>query len=85
VLVVADLFMALMLSCPAGLSLRRAWVTPGTLLLTALYTPVSAILAVLLLLRGGVWWAVCAVLLLVVGTGSAAVAAVGLSQRRARG
>ncbi len=85
VLAVADLFMALMLSRPAGLSLRTAWVTPGTLLLAGLYTPVSTTLAVLLLLRGGVWWVVCAVLLLMVGVGSASVAAVGLFQRRARG
>ena len=84
VVAVADLFMGLMLSRPGELSLRSAWVTPGTLLLTALYTPVSAILAVLLLVRGGIWWVVCAVVLLLVGTGSAAVTAVGVFQRRAR-
>src|SRR5476651_57419 len=80
VVAVADLFMGLMLSRPGGLSLRSAWVTPGTLLLTALYTPVSVILAVLLLVRGGIWWVVCAVVLLLVGTGSAAVSAVGVFQ-----
>ncbi len=83
VVVVADLFMALMLSRPGGLSLRSAWVTPGTLLLTLVFTPVSALLAVLLLARGGLWSTVVAVLLLVVGVGSAAVAAVALTQRRA--
>jgi hypothetical protein len=84
VVAVADLFMGLMLSRPGGLSLRRAWVTPGTLLLAGLYTPVSAALAVLLLIRGGVWWVLCAVVLLIVGVGTAAVTAVGLVQRAAR-
>jgi hypothetical protein len=84
VVVVADLFMALMLSRPEGVSLRSAWVTPGTLMLTLVCTPAAVLLAVLLLVRGGVWGTVCAVLLLVFGAGSAAVAAVALSQRRAR-
>jgi hypothetical protein len=83
VVAVADAFMALMLSRPGGLSLRSTWVTPATLLLTGLCTPVATILAVVLLLRGGLWWVMFAVLLLVVGTGSAAVTAVGLVQRRA--
>ncbi len=83
VVAIADLFMGLMLSRPGGLSLRTSWVTPATLLLTCLYTPISAVLAVLLLIRGGWVWVLCAVVLLLVGTGSAAVAAVGLSQRRA--
>ena len=82
VLVVADLFMGLMLSRPGRLSLRTTWVTPATLLLTGLYTAVSIVLAVLLLLRGGWVWALCAVVLLVAGAGSGCVAAVGLSQRR---
>ncbi len=69
VVAVADLFMGLMLSRPGGLSLRTAWVTPGTLLLAGLYTPVSAILAVLLIARGSwpgscwrscCWWSVSA-------------------------
>jgi hypothetical protein len=84
VVAVADLFMGLMLSRPGGLSLRSAWVTPGTLLLAGLYTPVSAALAVLLLIRGGVWWVLCAVVLLIVGVGSTAVTAVGLVQRAPR-
>ncbi len=79
---VADLFMGLMLSRPGGLSLRTAWVTPGTLLLAGLYTPVSAILAVLLIARGSWPWLVLAIVLLVVGVGTAAVAIVGLAQRR---
>jgi hypothetical protein len=82
VVVVADLFMGLMLSRPGGLSLRNAWVTPATLLLAGLYTPVSVLLAALLHVRGGVGWTVCAVVLLLAGAGSAAVTAVGLSQRR---
>jgi hypothetical protein len=82
VVAAADLFMGLMLSRPSGLSLRAAWVTPATLLLTGLYTPVSVVLAALLIQRGGWLWALCAAVLLVVGAGSAAVAAVGLSQRR---
>jgi hypothetical protein len=84
VVAIADVFMGLMLSRPGGLSLRTAWVTPATLLLTCLYTPASALLAVLLLVRGGWLWAALAVALLIVATGSAAVAAVGLSQRRGR-
>ncbi len=84
VVAVADLFMGLMLSRPGGLSLRSAWVTPATLLLAGLFTPVSVALAVLLLFRGGAWWVVCAVVLVIVGVGSAAVTAVGVVQRRAR-
>jgi hypothetical protein len=85
VVVVADLFMALMLSRPGGLSLRRAWVTPGTLLLTIFCAPLSVLLAAVLLLRGGVGGTAVAILLLLVALGSAAVAAVALSQRRAIG
>lgn len=84
VVAVADLFMGLMLSRPGGLSLRTAWVTPGTLLLGGFFTPVAAALAGLLLTRGG-WWIVCAVLLLVAATGSASVTAVGVAQRRSGG
>ncbi len=84
VVAVADLFMRLMLSRPDGLSLRTAWVTPGTLVLGGLFTPVAVALAALLLARGG-WWIVCAVLLLVAATGSAAVTLVGLAQRRSGG
>src|ERR1017187_971338 len=80
---IADLFMALMLSRPGGLSLRTSWVTPATLPLTCLYPPISGVLAGLLLIRGGWGWVLRTVVLLLVGTGSAPVAAVGLSQRRA--
>lgn len=82
VLTVADLFMGLMMSRPGRLSLRTSWVTPGTLLLACLYTAMSVALAALLLIRGGLLWTLCAIVLLVAGAGSAAVAAVGLSQRR---
>ncbi len=81
VVAVADLFMGLMLSRPGGLSLRTAWVTPGTLLLTGLFTPVAAALAVLLLTRGG-WWIVCAVLLLVAGSAARPSPPSGVAQRR---
>lgn len=84
VVAVADLFMGLMLSRPGGLSLRNAWVTPGTLILTCLCTPLATVLAVLLLIRGGWVWTLCAAALLVVATGSGAVATVGLSQRGGR-
>jgi hypothetical protein len=84
VVAAADLFMALMLSRPGGLSLRTTWVTPGTLLLGAVFTPVAAALAAVLLARGG-WWIVGAVLLLVAATGGAAVTAVGVAQRRSGG
>lgn len=82
---VADLFMGLMLSRPGGLSLRSVWVTPGTLLLAGCYTVASVLLAVLLLTRGGLLWVLVAVALLVAGIGSAAVTAVGVSQRRSAG
>ncbi len=84
VVATADLFMGLMLSRPGGLSLRGAWVTPATLLLTCLSTPAFLALAVLLIQRGGWLWAMAAAAPLVIATGSAAVAAVGLSQRRGR-
>ncbi len=85
VLAIADMFMGLMLSRPGGLSLRSAWVTPGTLLLAGCYTVVSVLLAVLLLTRGGLLWVLVAVALIVAGIGSAAVTAVGVSQRRGAG
>ena len=80
--VVADLFMGLMLSRPGGLSLRSAWVTPATLLLTTVCAPIAALLAVLLVLRGGWVWVLCAVVIALTGAGSSAVAAVGMWQRR---
>jgi hypothetical protein len=73
VVAVADLFMGLMLSAPGGLSLRTAWVTPATLLLTCLYAPIAALLALLLVLRGGWLWIVCALLVALTGLGSSAV------------
>jgi hypothetical protein len=85
VIVVADLFMALMLSRPGGLSLRTSWVTPGTLILASFYTAASAILAVLLLRRGGWPAGIGAAVLLAACAGSAAVVLVGLAQRRNRG
>jgi hypothetical protein len=83
---VADLFMRAMLSRPATGSLRATWVTPATLLLCAA-TAVGAALVLVAcavgLARGGGWpaatgTAVCAA----IAAGSAAVAAVGLAQRR---
>ena len=80
---VADAFMGAMLSRPGGLSLRTSWVTPGTLLLAAISAPACAVLAGLMLARGGWLAVVAAAALLLVCAGAAAVAAVGVSQRRA--
>lgn len=81
---VADLFMALMLSRPGGLSLRIAWVTPATLGLSAVFAPAAAVLAVVLA-RSGSWVATAgAVALCLVAAGSAAVAVVGIAQHRGR-
>jgi hypothetical protein len=79
---VADLFMALMLSRPGGLSLRNSWVTPASLWLSALSTLVALLLAGVLIHRGGVpsWLGAAALVILAVG--SAAVVAVGVAQRR---
>ena len=57
--------------------------TPATLLLTCLSTPVAVLLAILLGARGGVLATLGATVLLLVGAGSAAVAAVGFWQRSA--
>ncbi|MDQ6848032.1 MAG: hypothetical protein M3019_10715 [Candidatus Dormibacteraeota bacterium] len=74
-----------MLSRPGRRSLRTTWVTPATLLLACLYTAASVAMAVLLLARGGWVWVLCAIVLLVAGSGSASVAAIGLAQRRRTG
>jgi hypothetical protein len=81
----ADLFMALMLSRPGGLSLRTTWVTPGSTLLTAVAAPLSLLVAAMFLARGGPGWTVAAVVVLLIAAGSAAVATVGVFQRRAAG
>ena len=81
----ADLFMALMLSRPGGLSLRTTWVTPATIALAAValvFVGVPGIAALgagvvqgnLLLLGAGVVG-------LMVAVGSGAVALFGIRQR----
>ena len=81
VLAVADIFMGIMLSRPDGLSLRRTWVTPATVGLCAATTVACAVLAGLLAAHGG-WPADVAVgSLIVIVAGSAAVVAVGVTQR----
>jgi hypothetical protein len=84
VIAAADIFMTLMLSRPGGFSLRRSWVTPATLLLAGLSTAAAAILAVLLLVHGGVPSVLGAAVLIAVCMGSSAVVAVGAAQRLAR-
>jgi hypothetical protein len=79
---IADLFMGLMLSRPGGLSLRTAWVTPATLWLSVLFAPAAAVLAVVLALDGGLAPVAAALVLALTATGSAAVGAVGIAQRR---
>jgi hypothetical protein len=85
VVATADLFMALMLSRPGGLSLRNSWVTPATLWLASLFAPAALIVAVLLLVRGGWLSLVAAIALVAISLGSAAVVAVGCVQRRLPG
>jgi hypothetical protein len=82
VVAVGDLFMALMLSRPGGLSLRNAWVTPATLWLASLFAPAALIVAALLLIRGGWLSLVAAIALVAIAMGSAAVVTVGAVQRR---
>jgi len=81
VVATADMFMALMLSRPGGLSLRTSWVTPATLWLASLFVPAALIVAVLLLIGGGWLSLVASVVLVAIAVGSAAVAAVGAAQR----
>jgi hypothetical protein len=85
VVAVGDLFMALMLTRPGGLSLRNAWVTPATLWLASLFAPAALIVATLFLIRGGWLSLVAAFVLVAIAAGSAAVVAVGAAQRRTPG
>lgn len=79
----ADAFMLAMLSRPASGSLRRTWVTPGTLLLCALVVLVGVPLGVVALARGGTGLRVVAgAVIIALAAGSAAVLAVGALQRR---
>lgn len=77
VIVLADVFMLAMASRPATGSLRRTWVTPGTLelciALTVIGLPLGGFLAFLNVALG--------VLVLVLTVGASAVAVVGVSQR----
>lgn len=78
---VADLFMLVMVSRPATGSLRRTWVTPATLYLSAAMLALGVVLGVRLL-GGGVAARIGGAVLLLVAAGAGAVAAVGLAQRR---
>jgi len=89
VLPLADAFMLIMLSRPAAGSLRRVWVTPATLGLTGAVAVVGLAVTALL---GARWAGGAAPIMLValvacalVTAGAAAVALVGVDQRRARG
>jgi hypothetical protein len=83
----ADAFMWLMASRPGGLSLRSAWVTPATFLLSAAAAIAGAALVVLAvtgLARYGLAVEVVALVGgLVLLAGSSAVLLVGVGQRRA--
>ena len=78
---VADLFMLLMVSRPATGSLRRTWVTPATLYLSAAMLALGVVFAVRLF-TGGTVARIGGAVLLLVGAGAGAVTAVGLAQRR---
>ena len=77
----ADLFMLLMLSRPATGSLRRTWVTPATLYLSATMLALGVVLAIRLL-AGGAAARIVGMVLLLVAAGAGAVTAIGLAQRR---
>ena len=77
VVVLADVFMAAMASRPATGSLRRTWVTPGTLELCIALTVIGLPLGVFLTRLN----VALGLLVLVLTVGSTAVAVVGISQR----
>jgi hypothetical protein len=89
VLPVADLFMELMLSRPPSGTLRSTWVTPATLQMCGALAAIGGVLGIVLgrqALAAGAWLeAAAGLVLLVLAIGAAAVAAVGLAQRRAGG
>jgi hypothetical protein len=84
VIVIADWFMVAMLSRPSKGSMRRTWVTPATLWL-ALATTVVLIVGLWLAIGhlDGALRIAAGIGLLCMAVGSAAVAAVGIAQRRA--
>jgi hypothetical protein len=77
VVVLADVFMAAMASRPATGSLRRTWVTPGTLELCIALTVVGLALGFFLFRLN----APLGLLVLVLTVGACSVAVVGLAQR----
>lgn len=79
---VADLFMVLMLSRPASGSLRQTWVTPATLGLAVAIVLVCLVAAALLFAVATAGSITAGVVLLLVASGPASVAAVGCAQRR---
>ena len=85
---IADLFMLLMWSRPAGGSLRRVWVTPATLALCAVATGLGIALTAVLAMRAAagatVLIAVALVACALLTLGAASVTMVALDQRRPR-
>jgi hypothetical protein len=81
----ADGFMVAMISRPTTGSLSRTWVTPATLWLAGATAPLALVLGLLLVAAGGLIPLVGAALLLLLCAGAAAVAVVGLAQRRSLG
>ena len=82
---VADLFMALMLSRPGGLSLRTIWVTPATIwlaLASCALVGMASLAAIQLAVTGhGILPAVGGVLGLAAAAGTGIVALYGIRQR----
>lgn len=83
----ADLFMLLMLSRPATRSLRRTWVTPGTLWLCALVVVLGGSVGGVALASGlggggGGLRVVAGCVLISLAAGSASVLVVGALQRQ---
>ena len=75
--VLADMFMAAMVSRPAGGSLGRTWVTPGTVELCIVLTVVGLVLGLALVHLN----TALGLLVLALTLGACSVAVVGVSQR----
>ena len=79
----ADAFMVLMVSRPRTGSLLRTWVTPATLQLCVAVAVAGLACGAFLVIAGTPVVRAFGAALLVVSAGAAAVAAVGVAQRRA--
>ena len=80
---IADIFMVALWSRPPTGTLATTWVTPGTLQLTIILTPVNLVLGLALIgIGGAAIWVIVGIVLVLMAIGSGAVALIGLAQRR---